>query len=102
MNRMKVTGVVVKDTIRPWDINGSPEIIREILEIDGDYAKVKVGDQILTTRDEGWHCWGTDQISLTLLAVLRHVLGDEFSDYVHNYEFKDGFVYESETCGPFS
>jgi hypothetical protein len=94
----KVTGIIVKSRLF-----NNEEAEHEVLEINDTYAKVRIGDRIYATTDPDYTTVpdpGYLAIGRVLDRVLSHVLGDEYSGYVHNYSFKDNAVYEAE--GPFS
>lgn len=97
MEKWKITGVPVK-SLNPA-ILGSPACVREVIEIHGDYAVVRVGDRVYRSTEPSDERW---QIGNTLNAVLNAVLGEYYSGYVHNYAYADGYAYETEDPGPFT
>ncbi len=87
-----ITGITIEGYVTPWSCTDRSTAPIVCTKAEKDEIIVKVGNKQYSTNNiqEG------HKVSEALNQIMYHVLGEDYSGYLHNYQFANGRAYNDE------
>lgn len=90
---MPITNVTIEGYVTPWSCTDRSKAQIVCTKAEKDEIIVKVGEAQYSTKD------GLQEhikVGHALDQIMDHVLGEDYSGYLHNYKYANGSVYDGD------